>query len=311
MRDVNRSLQDGFILLGFYEYPNLQILFFFIFLTLYILCLVENIILMHIIHADSQLHNPMYFFLCNLSLIDICFTSLIFPTFLLTFLDIRFISYEYCLSQMYIFIALQSNEIVILTVMSYDRYVAICNPLRYHLTLNRRVTALLAGASCLLSFLDPIHAVQVISNFSFCKQNIVDHLFCDLEPLLKLLCGDITEIEYFLRIEAACVAVPSFFLTLLSYVFIIFAISRIQTSDGRFKAFSTCSSHLSVIMTLYMSLFFVYLLPQDGFRNTKLVSLLNTLVVPMLNPLLYSLRNAQVKAAFSRSLSRYLKIYPR
>ncbi|KAG9462771.1 hypothetical protein GDO78_023172, partial [Eleutherodactylus coqui] len=295
MTVYNRSLQDGFILLGFYEYRHLQFLLFFIFLALYILCLAENMILVLIIYVDTQLHTPMYFFLCNLSIIDICFTSLIFPKFLLTFVDERIISYEYCMSQMYIFIALQSYEILILTAMCYDRYVAICNPLRYHFVLNRKVTASLSIGTCLLSFLDPIPAISMISNFPFCNQHVVDHVFCDIEPLLKLLCGDLSEVEYVLRIEAACVAVPSFILTIISYVFIIFVISKIQTAEGRVKAFSTCSSHLSVIITLYMSLFFVYLLPQENLHNTKSVSLLNTLVIPMLNPLLYSLRNTEVK----------------
>ncbi|KAM4034398.1 olfactory receptor 8A1-like [Anomaloglossus baeobatrachus] len=282
---VNTTEDDGFILLGFFEYPNLRIPLFVIFLLSYILSVVENVTLVVLIYLDSHLHKPMYFFLypkfqfqpfgkfskkwwqaedatgwipqsiikdikfvennwSKLILKDICFTSFIFPKFILTFLDMRLISYEYCLAQMYLFIALQSNEILILTVMSYDRYVAICNPLRYHLILSRKP--------------------------------IVDHLFCDLEPLLQLLCGDVSEVEYFLRFEAACIAVPSFFLTLISYVFIILVISKIQTTEG----------HL---------------------HNTKSISLLNTLVIPMLNPLLYSLRNKEVKGAFTRSISRIIQ----
>lgn len=306
---LNRSLEDGFILLGFYEYPQLQILLFFIFLALYILCLLENIILILIICVDSQLHNPMYFFLCNLSFLDICFTSLISPKFLLTFLEIRSISYVECLTQLYIFIALQSNEMLILTVMSYDRYVAICNPLRYHLVLNKKVTVLLVAVTWFLSLLDPVPIISMIQWFPFCKHHVIDHLFCDLEPLLKLLCGDLTEIRFYIRVDGGIVTVPCFLLTLTSYIFIVFVILKIQSSEGRFKTFSTCSSHLSVFTILYMSLFFVYFLPQNHPHNTKSVSLLNTMMIPMLNPLLYSLRNSEVKIAVQRCFAKMIKDY--
>ncbi|KAG8541322.1 hypothetical protein GDO81_000015 [Engystomops pustulosus] len=259
---MNGSEEDSFFILGFYEYPHLEILLFLIFLTLYLFCLVENTILIFIIYADSHLHTPMYLFLCNLSFVDFCITSVIVPRFLLTFLNIRSISYQQCLFQLYLYVALQSNELLILMVMSYDRYVAICNPLRYHVVLNKKTTALFVAMTWIPSLVEPVPIICMLQLwFPFCKDHIIDHLLCDVEPLLKLLCGDLTLMRILIRIDGALVGAPSFLLTLTSYVFIISVILKIQSSEGRFKTFSTCSSHLSVFSMLYVSLFCVYFLP--------------------------------------------------
>ncbi|DBA13497.1 TPA: hypothetical protein GDO54_018461 [Pyxicephalus adspersus] len=299
---LNGTLQGGFILLGFHEYTTISVLLFFIFLSIYLLCFLENTILILVIYLDSHLHNPMYFFLGNLSFLDICFTSLIFPRFLLTFLDLRLLSYLQCMTQVYLFITLQSAELLILTVMSYDRYVAICNPLHYNIILNTKVCVLLAVLTWVIGIVDPAPLIILMSYISFCKLRIIDHLFCDLVPLLELSCDDVSKVEALIVFEGGSVVVSAFIFTLISYIFIIQVIIRIQSKEGRKKAFSTCSSHLSVIVLLYLSLIFVYLQQPSKHhsQNTKFISILNTGVIPMLNPLLYSLRNAKVKAAFYR-----------
>ncbi|KAG8544394.1 hypothetical protein GDO81_022572 [Engystomops pustulosus] len=308
MNIFNGSIEDGLFLLGFYEYPRLQILLFLIFLTLYLLCLLENIILILIIYVDSQLHTPMYFFLSNLSFVDISFPSIIVPKFLLTFLNIRSMSKIQCVSQFYLYSVFQCNEILILMVMSYDRYVAICNPLHYHMVLSRKTISLLLAMTWFASLLFPTPNIYMILLwFPFCKDPIIDHLFCDLEPLLKLLCGDLTQMRFLMQIDGALITGPSILLTLTSYIFIILVILKIKSSEGRFKAFSTCSSHISVIIMLYLSLVCVYFLPQNQTRNAKSASLLNTLMIPMLNPLLYSLRNREVKVAFQRCVSKIVE----
>ncbi|KAG8539097.1 hypothetical protein GDO81_021452, partial [Engystomops pustulosus] len=305
MNLLNRSHEDDFIILGFYEYPHLQILLFFVFMTLYILCSLENIILIVIIFADSHLHRPMYFFLCNLSSVDFFFVSLIIPKLLLTLLDVRSTPYLQCLTQFYVYSVLQCDELITLTVMSYDRYVAICNPLHYNFVLSRKIIALLVAVTWILSLLFPVpNLSMIVLWFPFCKDHIIDHVLCDLEPLLTLLCGDLTQMRFYIRIVGSLVVGPAFLLTVTSYIFIIFVILKIKSSEGRFKAFSTCSSHLSVITILYMILVCGYLFPKNYSNNTKITSLLNTVLIPILNPLLYSLRNAEVKAALQRCFTK-------
>ncbi|CAI9614282.1 unnamed protein product [Staurois parvus] len=295
--------QKVFFLLGFSEYPNLQILLFFAFLAAYSLCVLENAFLIILVYLNSHLHTPMYYFLCNLSFLDICLTSLIHPRFLLTFLNLRIISFSECMTQLYFYISFQSLEYLLLTVMSYDRYVAICNPLHYNLVLNKKVCTALSAAAWLVSFVDPAPIINQMALFPFCKSHTINHLFCDSVPLLTLSCGDITKLGIVILMEAAFLALPAFLFTLSSYISIISVILKIQSAKGRLKAFSTCSSHLTVVSVLYLTLVCVYFLPpaNNSYHNTKAVSLLNIVVIPMLNPLLYSLRNKEVKAAFQKT----------
>nr|DBA15142.1 TPA: hypothetical protein GDO54_004392 [Pyxicephalus adspersus] len=297
---------EGFILLGFSEYEDLQILLFFAFLVAYTLCLLENTFLIALVYLTSHLHTPMYYFLCNLSFLDICLTSLIHPRFLLTFLNMRMMSFSGCMSQLYFYISFQSLEYLLLTVMSYDRYVAICNPLRYTLVLNKKVCTTLTGAAWLISFVDPAPIIRLMASFPFCQSRIINHLFCDSVPLLSISCGDITKIGFVILIEAAFLALPAFLFTLSSYASIISVILKIQSAKGRLKAFSTCSSHLTVVSVLYLTLVCVYFLPpsNNSYHNTKAVSLLNIVMIPILNPLLYSLRNKEVKAAFQKLIRK-------
>ncbi|XP_056388301.1 olfactory receptor 6C1-like [Hyla sarda] len=253
-----------------------------------------------------------FFFLLSLSSIHkdasqyISLTSLIIPKFLFTFVDIRRISFLQCMVQVYIFIALQSAELLILTVMSYDRYVAICNPFHYSYILNKKNCILLVALTWLISLLDPAPIINIMSHFPFLKSRVIDHLFCDLVPLLEMAHGDTSKVETLIVMEGGSIVVFSFVFTGISYILIIKVISKIPSSSGKHKAFSTCSSHLIVITILYLTLFLVYLKQpsKNNSHNTKPVSVLNTVMIQILNPLLYSLRNSEVKEAFHRCLGK-------
>ncbi|KAG9469092.1 hypothetical protein GDO78_021205 [Eleutherodactylus coqui] len=307
----NNKTEDGFLLLGFYEYPDLYVSKFLPFLLLYLLCLLENIVLILVIYLDLSLHTPMYFFLCNLSLLDICLTTLILPRFLLIALGWRLVSFLQCLIQLHLYIALQCLEFCLLTVMSYDRYMAICNPLHYSRVLNKKVCVLLAGVSWLYSIIDPLPVTYVLSLFSFCSYREIDHFFCDLMPLLKVSCGDVLKVMTIIFSEGVILALISFSIILSSYSYIILVIMRMKTAQAKRKAFSTCSAHLSVIMTLYLSLVCVYIIPtsDDHSNGKKPVALLNTVLIPILNPILYSLRNKDVKCAIQKLLRGKQKIF--
>ncbi|KAM3913265.1 olfactory receptor 1G1-like [Leptodactylus fuscus] len=298
---------EGFTLLGFSEYLDSQVLLFFGFLAAYSLCILENLFLIVLVSLNSQLHTPMYFFLCNLSFLDISLTTLIQPKFLLTFLDMKLISFHECMGQLYLYIGFQSLEYLLLTVMSYDRYVAICNPLHYNIILNSKVCVVLSAVTWLISLVDPAPIMALMTKLPFCKSHKINHLFCDSVPLLKLSCGSITRVGIVILIEVVILALPAFFFTLYSYISIISVILKIQSAKGRLKAFSTCSSHLTVVSMLYLTLTCVYFVPPSSntsVNNSKAVSLLNIVLIPMLNPILYSLRNKDVKNAFLKIIKQ-------
>ncbi|KAM4034354.1 olfactory receptor 1L4-like [Anomaloglossus baeobatrachus] len=304
------NTEDGFILLGFSEYPYLQIPLFMAFLFIYLLTLTENTLLIVIIFLDPHLHTPMYFFLCNLSFADICMTTVVLPRFLLTSLDLKYISYSQCFTQLYLYMSFQALEYLLLTVMSYDRYVAICNPLRYSLLLNKKVCVLLVALSFLCIILNPSPVVSAVSVFSFCSRKEIDHFFCDLMPLLKISCTDPSQVEAIVLIDGAIFIFFCFGCILFSYVSILLTILKIQTAFAKQKAFSTCSSHLMAILMLQLTLIFVYFQPQsdDPSHNSKDATLLNTVMIPILNPVLYSLRNKDVKSAFIKLFKGKLKV---
>nr|DBA20728.1 TPA: hypothetical protein GDO54_017478 [Pyxicephalus adspersus] len=295
---------DFFIIKGFSDIPDLQAPIFLLVLLIYFFTLSGNITIILLVCLDQRLHTPMYFFLVNLSIIDICSTTVTLHKILLINLTgNRVISYIGCIGQMYIFGSLVSDELLFLTAMSYDRYVAVCDPLRYTVIVNPRICISLAFVCWVLGFIEIIPYVVLVTGFTCYKSNILNHFFCDLLPIIKLSCNNTSVLETLFIVEGAVLlGLGPFVLTFLSYTFIITTILQIRTSTGRRKAFYTCSSHLTVVNLLYITLIYQYLRPisADSLEYNKLLSLFNTAAVPLLNPLIYSLKNKDVKSAFKK-----------
>ncbi|XP_029437235.1 olfactory receptor 1020-like [Rhinatrema bivittatum] len=299
----NLTSVTEFLILGFSDLPNLQVLLFVVFLTIYLVTLTGNLSILALTCVDPGLHKPMYFFLSNLALLDICYISDTLPKLLVIFLtDSRIISFLGCMTQLYLLMVFASVEFYLLTVMAYDRYVAICNPLRYSVVMSKRVCVLLAFSSWVAGFLDVLPHVVFTSHFSFCGHNQVNHFFCDFQTLLKLSCSDTSVIQMVVVTFNMFLIMGCFLLTLTSYIYIISTILKIHSAEGRHKAFSTCSSHLTVVCIYYGTILFLYMRPLD--MNTlpgdKLFGALYNAVIPMLNPIIYSLRNKDVKAALRK-----------
>ncbi|XP_029435814.1 olfactory receptor 1019-like [Rhinatrema bivittatum] len=300
MERGNQTQVTEFLILGFSNHPDLQVLLFVVFLCIYLVNLTGNLVILTLVCIDPQLHKPMYFFLSNLALLDICFTSTTFPRMLVSFVtEDRTISFSSCLAQLYFFLSFASTEFFLLTAMAYDRYAAICNPLRYHHIMNRRVCVQLVAASWITGLLDIAPHTAMTSQLLFCDSHLINHFCCDLTALIELSCSDTSAIEMLVLTENMCLVTGCFLLTLMSYVYIICAIRRIRSAEGRRKAFSTCSSHLVSVTLLYGTVFCVYMRPASLYSmdQNKLSAVLYNAVVPMLNPIIYSLKNKEVKRA--------------
>ncbi|XP_078496627.1 olfactory receptor 6F1-like [Lissotriton helveticus] len=296
----------NFILLGFSIGAELQILFFFVFLSIYILTLTANITIITLVKLDQQLHTPMYLLLSHLSFLEIFYTSTIVPKLLANLLQKNSISLLGCLAQIYFYFSLGSTEFFLLGVMAVDRYIAICNPLRYTAIMNGKV-CLQATATCwLVAFLSVFFLVILISKLPFCGPNSINHFFCDIPPLLKLSCSDTQILESVVFFFACSIILTSFLLTIVSYVFIVSTILRIPSQKGRQKAFSTCASHFTVVVILYGTVIFIYVRPsfKQVMNFNKFVGVFNTVVTPLLNPIIYCLRNKEVKVAVQKQFSR-------
>ncbi|XP_030042669.1 olfactory receptor 5V1-like [Microcaecilia unicolor] len=307
MESKNETQVAEFIILGFSDFPNLQILVFVVFLCIYLVTLMGNIIILTLMCIDSRLHKPMYFFLSNLAFLDICYISDTLPKLLVIFITgSKIISFLGCMTQLYLLLAFASVEFYLLAVMAYDRYVAVCNPLRYSVIMSKRVCGLLAISSWVAGFLDILPHVVFTSRFSFCGHNQINHFFCDLQTLLKLSCSDTSIIKIIVMTLNLFLIMGCFLLTLTSYIYIISAVLKIHSSEGRYKAFSTCSSHLTVVCIYYGTIVFVYMRPQGKHTTPgdKLFGALYNAVIPMLNPIIYSLRNKDVKAALWKCARR-------
>ncbi|XP_029437208.1 olfactory receptor 5V1-like [Rhinatrema bivittatum] len=262
--------------------------------------LMGNLTIIALTCLDPRLHTPMYFFLCNLSFLDISYTSLTLPKLLDIFLrEKQCISAVGCFTQVYFFMFSVCEEFLLLTVMGYDRYVAVCHPLRYTVIMNQKVCVLIAIGTWILGFLDPVAHTVLLSHLSYCGSNEINHFFCDPSALLKLSCSSTSTIDHMTYILGAFVDLPCFILTLASYVYIISAILRIRSAEGRRKAFSTCSSHLTVVILFYGTLLCLYMRPtsMQSLEQNKLLALLYNVFIPMLNPVIYSLKNKEVKEA--------------
>ncbi|XP_030042662.1 olfactory receptor 1009-like [Microcaecilia unicolor] len=306
--DIQRGNQTQiteFSILGFSDYPNLQILLFMVFLCIYLVTLMGNLTILTVMCVDSHLHTPMYFFLCNLSILDVCLTSCTLPKMLSIFLmDNKNISFPGCITQLYLLMSFTSTELYLLTVMAYDRYVAICNPLHYSIIMNKRVCALLSAFSWAAGFLDVLPHNVSISYSSFCGHNVIDHLFCDFQTMLQLSCSDTSAIKLLINTLNLGLILTCLVLILTSYSHIIASILKMQSVKGRYKAFSTCSSHLSVVSMYCGASLFVYLTPISNSAKSvhKLLDASYSTVIPMLNPIIYSLRNKDIKAALKKGM---------
>ncbi|XP_044841787.1 olfactory receptor 11A1-like [Mauremys mutica] len=305
----NQTSITEFILLGFGNHPELQIFLFLLFLVIYVVTMAGNILIMVLVVTDQHLHTPMYFFLGNLSCLETCYTSTILPRMLASFLTgDRTISVTGCLIQLYFFGSLVDTECYLLAVMSYDRYLAICKPLHYGTRMNNKFCFQLAAGSWISAFLAVIIVIILMSQLIFCGPNEIDHFFCDLTPMIKLSCSDTHKMEFVTFWGSVLFTLPPFLLTMTSYVYIIIAILRIPSTTGKQKAFSICSSHLTVVTIFYGTLMIVYILPKtEKLRElNKVFSLCYTVLTPLLNPLIYSLRNKEVKLAFRKAVRKYV-----
>nr|XP_033780496.1 olfactory receptor 1361-like [Geotrypetes seraphini] len=303
----NLTSVTEFLILGFSDLPKFQGLLFIVFVFIYLVTVTGNISIITLSCIDSCLHKPMYFFLCNLAFLDICYISDTLPKLLVIFImGSKIISFQSCMTQLYLLLAFASVEFYLLTVMAYDRYVAVCNPLRYSVIMSKRTCGLLAISSWVVGFLDILPHVVFTSRFSFCGHNQINHFFCDLQTLLKLSCSDTSIIKMIVMTLNLFLILGCFLLTLTSYIYIISAVLKIHSKEGRSKAFSTCSSHLTVVCIYYGTIVFVYMRPQDKHTRPgdKLFGALYNAVIPMLNPIIYSLRNKDVKAALRKCTMR-------
>lgn len=305
----NHTTLMDFILLGFSDVPELRGFLFGVFLIIYVIILMGNSLIIIITKVNPSLHTPMYFFLRNFSSLEICYVSVTVPR-LLTDLcrQNRNISFLACATQMYFFLVFGATECFLLTAMAYDRYVAICNPLLYPLIMNNRLCNQLA-ACCWITGI-PVHIgfTCLIFSLPFCGNNQLNHFFCDIPPVLKLACGDTFMIEMLVYAVAVLVVTIPFTLILGSYVKIISTILKLPSATGRAKAFSTCSSHLTVVALFFGSGIMTYMRPKSSHLTgmDKFLSLFYTIVTPMFNPIIYCLRNKDVIGALKKFLPKWV-----
>ncbi|XP_068107304.1 olfactory receptor 6E1-like [Hyperolius riggenbachi] len=306
----NVSLVTEFILLGIPGSYELQVLLFVSLSICYVVTLVLNTTIIILSLTDAQLHTPMYFFLSNLAFLDITFTSAIVPKVLFNLISgNKRISFHGCLAQSYIYFLLGTTEFLLLATMSFDRYVAICHPLRYSIIMRPKNCLKLIGCAWLGGFMDTIVQTVLTYRLPFCGSNVINHYFCDVEPLLKLACGDTHVIGMLDFALASSLVLGSLFFSLVSYGCIISAIAKISSAEGRKRTFSTCASHLTVVFIVYGSCIFMCVRPSKNSKvdSTKIVSLLNCIVTPLLNPFIYSFRNKTFKEALKRTLRNKTK----
>ncbi|XP_077169508.1 olfactory receptor 6N1-like [Paroedura picta] len=305
----NRTVTAEFLLLGFGDLHHLQVFLFLLFLLIYIVTVTGNLLIILLVVANQHLHTPMYFFIGNLSCLETCYSSTLLPRMLVSLLNgDRTISVRGCIAQFYFFGCLAGTECFLLSAMSYDRYSAICNPLRYPNIMTSKMCLILAFSSWIGGFAVNTVIISFMSQLTFCGPNEIDHFFCDFAPLMELSCSDtglITVVD--LSFSTVC-ALPPFLLTLASYIFIIATILRIPSASGRQKTFSTCSSHLIVVTSFFGTLILVYIVPTSASTVDvkKILSVFYTVLTPLVNPLVYSFRNKEVNVAFRKFISKYL-----
>ncbi|XP_072254712.1 olfactory receptor 5AR1-like [Pyxicephalus adspersus] len=301
----NHTAVTSFILLGFTNRNDILVVLFIIFLLIYVFTLLGNSCIIAVTFFNNGLHKPMYFFLGNLAFLDIIYSTVIAPKMLSTFLmKDKTITYSACVVQMFLFAVLITSESVLLAIMAYDRYLAICNPLRYPAIMTTRFCTLLVCGAYLNGLIQSLFHTSFTFHLTFCKTEI-SYFFCDMPPLLKLSCSDTTINEIILFTFCGFNEGGSAFVVLISYFFIILSLLKIHSEHGRSKAASTCVSHFLVFILYYGSLFFIYLRPGSSrsMEADRVASVVYTVAIPMLNPIIYSLRNSDFKASFHKLLS--------
>ncbi|XP_062949613.1 olfactory receptor 8K3-like [Cynocephalus volans] len=312
MEKHNLTVVNEFILTGINDRPELQAPLFGLFLIIYVISVVGNLGIIILTKVASRLQTPMYFFLRHLALTDLGYSTTVGPKMLVNFVaDQNTISYYFCATQLAFFLVFIVSELFILSAMSYDRYVAICNPLFYTIVMSQRVCRLLVAIPYLYCTFVSLLVTIKIFTLSFCGYNIIRHFYCDSIPLLSLLCSNTQEIELIILILAAFDLISSLLVVLVSYLLILVTVLRMNSTEGRRKAFSTCGSHLTVVIVFYGTLIFMYVQPKSSHSSDtdKVTSIFYTLVIPMLNPLIYSLRNKDVKYALQRTLNNLCNIF--
>ncbi|XP_034857937.1 olfactory receptor 8S1-like [Mirounga leonina] len=303
----NHSTITDFILLGLPADPNAQVLLFVLFLGIYLLTLMGNLMMLLVIRTDSHLHTPMYFFLSHLSFLDLCFSSVTVPKLLENLLSkTKTISIEGCLIQAFFLFDFGGTEVCLLSAMAYDRYAAICHPLLYGQVMNNQLYMQLVWGSWSLGFLDALINIPLIMNLDFCEAKTIHHYSCELPSLFPLSCSDISTNLTVLVCSTLLHGFGTFFLIFFSYVHIVSTILSISSTLGRNKAF-TCSSHLTAVSFFYGSAFLRHLMPTSGSPLELIFSIQYGVVTPLVNPLIYSLKNKEVKAALRRTLGKCLQ----
>ncbi|XP_003418332.1 olfactory receptor 8D4-like [Loxodonta africana] len=303
----NHSTVAEFLLSGLTDQPGLQLPLFCLFLGIYLVTVVGNLGMISVIRLNSQLHTPMYYFLSNLSFIDVCTSSVITPKMLAGFLCIdKTVSYNGCMAQLFFFCIFGISECYMLVAMAYDRYVAICSPLLYNVIMSPQICSLLVAAVFSIGFMDAVIHTGCVLRLPFCDSNIISHYFCDIVPLIKLSCSSTYIDELLIFIIGGFNMVATSLTIIISYAFILSSILRIHSKEGRSTAFSTCSSHLTAVLIFFGSLISTYLKPasNNSLTQEKVSSVFYTTMIPVLNPLIYSLRNKEVKNILVKLLRR-------
>lgn len=303
----NYTELTDFILLGFWTSPEAQVPLFLLFLFIYLVILLGNLSMLTVIKIDSRLHTPMYFFLQNLSFLDLCYSTVIAPKALATFFSKeKKISYNECATQFFFFALFVGTEGFFLAVMAYDRFSAICSPFLYTVHMSQPACIRLVAGSYICGCINSMIQTGFTFSLRFCGENRLDHFFCDVPALIKISCVDTFVNEIVLFILSALIIISTITIILVSYAYILSTVLKIPSTHGRSKTFSTCGSHIAVVSLFYGTVFFMYAQPGSisSPEKSKIVAVFYTLIIPMLNPLIYSLRNTEVKSALKKTLLR-------
>ncbi|XP_003508913.1 olfactory receptor 5AC1 [Cricetulus griseus] len=301
--EVNRTQLTEFVLRGITDRAELQVPLFLVFFFIYVITMVGNLGLIFLIWKDPHLHTPMYLFLGSLAFADACTSSSVTPRMLVNILDNgKKISLFECMAQYYVFGSSATTECFLLVMMAYDRYVAICNPLFYLVVMSNRMCTCLISVSYIIGFLHPLIHVGLLFRLTFCRSNVIDHFYCEILPLYTISCTDPSINALLVFIFAAVIQAITFMSIIVSYACVLFSILKTKSEGGRNKAFSTCSAHLLSVSLFYGTLFFMYVSPGSGPSKykDKIYSLFYTIVIPLLNPFIYSLRNKEVLGALRK-----------